>query len=89
MTRRSESPTSPRHDQFDLFPQRIDISRLDPKAIAGGDTRVHQIYVVKYERESGAHQIFHDRHGWYCADHGPKCAAVREVRARKGQTSLL
>jgi hypothetical protein len=86
--RRSEHPSSPRHDQFDLFPQRIDVSRLDPKSVAGVETRVQQIYVVKYERESGAHQIFHDRHGWYCADHGPNCAAVREATARAGQPSL-
>jgi hypothetical protein len=26
--------------------------------------------------------VFHDRHGWYCADHGPDCAAVHVAKSR-------
>jgi len=40
------------------------------------------IYVVQFERRPGRHQVFHDRHGWYCAEHGPACAAVQAARAR-------
>ena len=76
-------------DQFDLFPQRIQVQQLDPQAVAGRGTRVPKIFTVRYERESAVHQVFLDKHGWYCAEHGPTCAAVREVTARANAATLL
>ncbi|MFN8581008.1 MAG: hypothetical protein U0163_08555 [Gemmatimonadaceae bacterium] len=78
------SPAVPSPDQFDLFPQRVQVQQLDPQAVAGRGTRVQKIFTVKYEREPSIHQVFFDRHGWYCAEHGPRCRAVREVTARAG-----
>jgi hypothetical protein len=68
-------------DQLDLFPERVSIERLNGRS-AGAQSRVKDLFVVRYEREQVAHQVFHDRHGWYCADHGPGCRAV--VAARGG-----
>lgn len=67
--------------QFDLWPQRVFVDELDARAMAGANTRVSAMYKVRYERERGVHQVFFDHHGWYCADHGPACKAVREVTA--------
>ncbi|MBK6304339.1 MAG: hypothetical protein IPF47_00965 [Gemmatimonadetes bacterium] len=53
------------------------------RAIAGERTRVQAMYKVRYERDGGIHQVFLDHHGWYCAEHGPACSAVREVTARR------
>ncbi len=69
--------------QTDLWPQRILVEELDPRAVAGASTRVVALYTVRYEREPGVHQVFFDHHGRYCADHGPACKAVREVTARR------
>ncbi len=76
-------PSSKGHDapQFDLWPQRVFVEELDARDIAGANTRVSAMYKVRYEREEGVHQVFFDQHGWYCADHGPVCKAVREVTA--------
>ncbi len=74
---------APSPQQFDLFPQRVQVQQLDPKSAVGARTRVEKMFTVKYERERAIHQVFLDKHGWYCAEHGPKCAAVREVKARQ------
>jgi len=71
--------------QFDLWPQRIAVEELDVKAIAGERTRVKAMYRVRYERDGGTHQVFFDHHGWYCAEHGKACPAVREVTVRRHQ----
>lgn len=68
--------------QFDLWPQRVQVDALDVQSVVGTQTRVTALYRVRYEREPGIHQVFHDHHGWYCADHGPACKAVRDVTAR-------
>lgn len=73
----------PSESQFDLWPPRIVVEELDARAIAGAETRVQAMYKVRYEREPGVHQVFFDQHGWYCAEHGPGCKAVREVTARR------
>ncbi|GMV08649.1 MAG TPA: hypothetical protein PKC83_09475 [Gemmatimonadaceae bacterium] len=65
--------------QFDLWPQRVFVDELDARAVVGANTRVAALYKVRYEREPGVHQVFLDQHGWYCADHGPSCKAVRAV----------
>lgn len=62
-------------DQFDLFPERVSVERM-AAAAAGTQSRVQDLFVVRYEREKAAHQVFHDRHGWYCAEHGRDCRAV-------------
>ncbi len=65
--------------QYDLFPERVLIERLDPKSIAGSQTRIVSMFVVRFERESGVHQVFVDHHGTYCAEHGRDCRSVHEV----------
>ncbi len=73
--------------QYDLFPQRITVDALDAKAVAGSRTRVAALYRVRYEGEPGVHQVFLDHHGWYCAEHGRECKAVRAVRAVRAVTA--
>lgn len=79
--------TRSQEGQFDLFPERITIEELDPKAAAGASTRVEAMFRVRYERERAPHQVFFDQYGWYCADHGPECRAVREVTAQRARHS--
>lgn len=67
--------------QFDLFPERVTVERIDAQAAAGERSRVKAIFVVRYERQPGRHQVFNDRHGWYCAEHGPTCPAVAVARS--------
>lgn len=62
-------------EQLDFFPERVSVERVNTKS-TGSRSRVTDIYVVRYERERTAHQVFHDRHGWYCAEHGRECRAV-------------
>jgi len=69
-------------NQLDLFPERVTVEAVDARTAAGGRSHVKAIYVVEFERRPGRHQVFHDRHGWYCAEHGPACAAVQAARAR-------
>ena len=82
----SRLPATP-ESQFDLWPQRVFVDALDARAIAGANTRVVAMYKVRYEREPGVHQVFLDHHGWYCAEHGPDCKAVREVTAKRERAS--
>ena len=77
-----DTPTPAAVDQFDLFPERISVDRVDTRS-AGTQARLTALFVVKYEREAGAHQVFHDRHGWYCAEHGRECRAVTAARSRR------
>lgn len=71
--------------QYDLFPERVLIEQLDPKAVAGPQTRIVSMFVVRFERESVVHQVFVDHHGTYCAEHGRDCRSVHEV-ARSSRT---
>jgi hypothetical protein len=66
-------------EQLDFFPERVSVERVNTKS-TGARSRVTDIYVVRYERERSAHQVFHDRHGWYCAEHGRECRAVPAAR---------
>jgi hypothetical protein len=52
------------------------IEALDPRTAIGPDTRVAALYRVRYGESPSVHQVYRDRHGWYCAEHGPRCAAV-------------
>ncbi|HET6681779.1 MAG TPA: hypothetical protein VFG84_11300 [Gemmatimonadaceae bacterium] len=67
--------------QFEIFPRAPDVARLDPATVIGRDTRVRALFRVRYEGLPGAHLVFHDRHGWYCAEHGADCRAVGDARA--------
>ena len=70
----------PRPAQLDLFPTPREVVALDPRAAIGPRTRVDRVFRVRYGGERRVHQILVDRHGWYCAEHGPDCAAVLDAR---------
>ncbi len=67
--------------QLDFFPERVKVERIDPREAAGSRTRVEAIFLVRFEWERSPHQVFHDHHGVYCADHGRGCRAVSAVTA--------
>jgi hypothetical protein len=66
--------------QLDFFPEQVRVERLDPAAV-GTRSRVEAVYLVRFEWEGTTHQVFHDHHGVYCAEHGRSCRAVRAVTA--------
>jgi hypothetical protein len=68
-------------EQTELFPERPVVERLDPRASVGPRTGVLALIRVRLRRMDAPHLVFHDRHGWYCEEHGPTCAAVREAQA--------
>ena len=80
----SRQPVAPTSsvNQFDLFPERVTVDRVDARTAAGERSHVKAIFVVQYERQKGRHQVFHDRHGWYCAEHGPSCPAIEAARSK-------
>ena len=65
--------------QIEIFPEPRYIEVLDPRAVIGPDTRVSALYRVRYGDAAPVHQVYHDRHGWYCAEHGPRCSAVGDA----------
>ena len=65
--------------QLDMFPVAREIESLDPRAVIGPSTRVSALYRVRYGDAAHVHQVYRDRHGWYCGEHGPGCAAVADV----------
>lgn len=67
--------------QLEIFPRAPEVERLDPATVIGRDTRVRALFRVQYEGLRGPHLVFHDRHGWYCGEHGTACRAVRDARA--------
>jgi len=72
-------PRGPRFgEQFDLFPARVQVERLDPRALLGPRTRVAALWRVTIG-DGEPHLVFEDRHGRYCEAHGVDCRAVREV----------
>ena len=86
--RLSGSSSSPapvvRAPQLELFPDPPRVEPLDPRRIGGRGTRVLGVWLVRYRGEGAAHRVFHDRHGWYCETHGPRCPAVAEAHAAAG-----
>jgi len=70
--------------QFDLFPEPLQIERLDPQRVGGAKTRVQGVYLVRRSAAAPVHRVFHDRHGWYCEEHGATCPLVGEVRREIG-----
>lgn len=62
---------------------RYDVRVLDHLVLCGPATSTHAMYLVR-ELYPGArptvfHQVFIDRHGTYCANHGTECPAIQEV----------
>ena len=83
MARRSRPavpPPPPSPPQIELFPEVVLVEALDARRVGGERTRVRGVWRVRYETERGAHRVWHDRHGWYCEEHGPRCRAVSAVR---------
>ena len=75
---RPAAPAEP--PQLELFPEPIEVEALDAARVAGARTRVAGVWRVRYPAEPAAHRVFHDRHGWYCEQHGRDCRAVRVAR---------
>jgi len=66
--------------QLDLFPEPLHIEPLDPRRVGGAKTRVEGVYLVRRSPATATHRVFHDRHGWYCEEHGAGCPLVAEAR---------
>lgn len=73
-------PVAVESPQFDMFPEKPEIMRLNPRAVAGEKTSVLDIVRVRMRSTEAPHLVFHDRHGWYCEAHGASCAAVSLAR---------
>ena len=80
---RPASPAARPAPQLDFFPESADVTRLDPRRTVGPGTAVMDLFRVRLRRTDAPHLVFHDRHGWYCEEHGPSCAAVPEARAAR------
>jgi hypothetical protein len=65
--------------QIELFVVPTHVEPLDSKRMLGSATRVEALWRVRIGEDAGVHLVFRDRHGTYCQEHGPKCAAVRSV----------
>ncbi len=65
--------------QLEIFPEVRHIEALDPRVAIGPDTRVDALFRVRYGEARQVHQVYRDRHGWYCAEHGPACTAVSDA----------
>ena len=66
--------------QMDLFPVAPVIDILDPLVVVGARTGVEHLVRVRPRPNDAPHMVFHDRHGWYCEQHGAQCAAVTLAR---------
>ena len=69
-------------DQLEFFPIAVTITPLDPREVLGASTRVRGVWKVEYPGERRPHLVYHDRHGWYCEEHGPGCRSVTRVRGK-------
>lgn len=67
--------------QLELFRPVHRVERLEPRRAIGRGTQVRALYRVRYAGHLDVHQVYHDRHGWYCAEHGRGCDAVRDAVA--------
>ena len=70
---------SHKYVQLEFFPEARYVEAVDPRVAIGPDTRVSELYRVRYGEGRQVHQVYHDRHGWYCAEHGPRCTAVTDA----------
>ena len=71
--------------QLELFPERVIVEALDPRAAAGDRTTVRSLHRVRIGDDVRWHRVFSDRHGTYCDEHGPHWRADREVLARSSR----
>jgi hypothetical protein len=78
---------APRAVQTELFPRPLVFERLDPRRVGGARTRVSAVYLVREHADAPAHRVFHDRHGWYCEEHGGSCPMVAELRRALGASA--
>ena len=62
--------------QLEFFPEIRHVEAIDPRLAIGRETRVKALYRVRYGESQQVHEVYHDRHGWYCAKHKPKCPAM-------------
>ena len=69
-------PVAVEVSQFDMFPEKPEVVRLNPRSVAGDRTSVVEIVRVRMRSVEPPHLVFHDKHGWYCETHGVHCAAV-------------
>jgi hypothetical protein len=58
----------------------VAIEALEPRAVVGPRTGVEAVFRVRWGTEPRPHLVFHDRHGWYCEEHGRGCDAVEAAR---------
>lgn len=65
--------------QLEIFPEARHIEAVDPRVAIGPDTRVAALFRVRYGEGRQVHEVYRDRHGWYCAEHGPTCSAVSDA----------
>ena len=65
--------------QLEIFPEARHVEAVDPRVAIGPDTRVSALFRVRYGETPQVHQVYHDRHGWYC-EHGKTCPAVHDAR---------
>jgi hypothetical protein len=72
-------PLAEQRIQLEIFPEVRHVEAVDPRLAIGADTRVSALYRVRYGDARYVHQVYHDRHGWYCAEHGPGCSAVSDA----------
>ena len=72
-------------DQLEFFPIDVRVTALDPRAVLGPHTRVRGLWQVAWPGEARVHQVYHDRHGWYCEEHGPTCRAVPWAQGAAGE----
>ena len=75
-------PAADQPDQLEFFPIPVTVTRLRARAVLGAATRVQGIWKVEYPGERRPHLVYHDRHGWYCEEHGPGCRSVTRVRGK-------
>ena len=68
-----------RYVQLEFFPEIRHVEAIDPRLAIGRETRVKALYRVRYGESQQVHEVYHDRHGWYCVEHGPKCPAVSDA----------
>ncbi len=81
-TLRPAAPERPvERPQLELFPEPVLVEALDARQVGGARTRVLGVWRVRFGSEARAHRVYHDRHGWYCEEHGATCRAAHTVRA--------
>jgi hypothetical protein len=73
------TPLTEKPIQLEIFPEKRYVDVVDPRVAIGPDTRVSALVHVRYGEARQVHQVYHDRHGWYCAEHGSRCRAVPDA----------